>query len=115
MEHGHVEALDDCELLGVRVDQVGEAVEDRRASLDAEGGPSWGGRSRCAERGGGRVRVAPRDLAEQKGPVDGGAVLEGRRGLDARSADVVVEGDVDATDECGPSRAHASNLGRTLG
>ena len=115
MEHGHVKALDDREPLGVGVDQVGEAVQDRRAALDAEGGPARGGVGGGAERGVGGVLVAARDLAEQERPVDGGAVLERRRRAHARATDVVVQGDVDAADLRGPGRAHASNLGRTLG
>ncbi len=115
MEHRHVEALDDGEVLDALVDQVGKPPEHGAAPTDPEGSPRGGGVEGGTDGALGDGGVPARDVPELHGPVEGGAVLEGGARRHAQSADVVVEGDLDPADLGAPPRAHDSNLGRTFG
>ncbi len=96
-EHRHVAALDGRELLDVLVDQVGQAVQERRAAGRAQRRPGGEGGVRRGDRPLRLLLAAARDLGDHL-LVDRRDVLEALAAGDALAADEVVRRDRDALD-----------------
>lgn len=99
LQEGHVERLDRGDLVGVLLDQVGQAVQHRRSFPDGEGTPLLEATLRRGDGGAGRLVVTAGDLGERAVvPTQRRASLERLVRSDPRPTDQMIDGHRDATD-----------------